>query len=199
MATYGNSNKGNTGKKYIKLTGDEVATPEDLARANAFKIWFGGEYNALRKCIFAEHFDDDTFTDTFLVLYDTIALKGAVINNYKFYFLRAYHTARLAGKKRARVDIIDLDNIDVVAPEIESADIWGDFFETEILEYVRGSFDAYTVSIFEMYVGLQPISCRKLALILGLFPNDVWQTIDAIKKDLLFRYADRVGFILSHK
>lgn len=199
MATYGNSNKGNTGKKYIKLTGEEVATPQDLARANDFKEWFGREYTALRLCLFAEHFDDEIFTETFLTIYDNIALKGAVIANYKYYYLRAYHTARLGAKKKARVDTIDLDGIDLVAPEFENADIWGDFFETEILEYVRGSFDAYTVSIFEMYIGLQPISCRKLALTLGLFPNDVWQIIDAIKKDLHYRFADRVDFILSHK
>lgn len=197
MATYGNSNKGNKGKKYVKLTGDEVATPENQKRADDFKLWFGENYAGLVRGMYAGQYDDQVFTDTFIYLYDCIALKGSRIDNYKGYFLRAYHTARLAGKKKVTV-YTELHVINEPVAQENPPDPWGDFFDAELMEYVRGQFDAVSVSLFEMYVGLQPdITYARLAEMLGISSNDIWPVIGAIKKDLRFRFADRVDALLS--
>lgn len=199
----------NTGKKYIKLRGDEIATAEDQARANKFMVWYGRNADYIReRLIFAHLYDDEVATDTMLYLYECIALRGARISKYKWYYLRAYHNKYLeAQKRKARVTArtVYLDDEETYVNEIAAPDFDYEHYEDQvealrldILEYVRGSFDAVAVSLFEMYIELQPeMSCAALARILGLSNKSVEGIIRALKKDIVYRFADKRGFLLS--
>lgn len=199
----------NTGKKYIKLRGDEVPTAEAQARANKFMVWYGRNADYIReRLIYAHLYDDQVATDTMIYLYECIALKGFAISNYKWYFLRAYHMNYKAAQKRrsqdtARTVYMDDEETyieELAAPSFDYAD-YEDKVEAlrlEILEYVRGSFDAFSVSLFEMYIELQPeMNAARLAKLLGISEYKVGPTIKAIKKDVVYRFADRRDFLLS--
>lgn len=212
-AKYGNSGGRNKGKKYVKLRGDEIATPEAEARASEFMKWYGDNFDALRsKLLYDEFYDDEVATDTALYLYDCIAYKGLKIDNYKWYYLRAYHTALLGAKKKngeARAAFVSVD--EPVIGEVMYGDILPaptfdyttyemeiDAVQREILEYVRASYDQVSVSLFEIYVTLQPeMSYKKLARMLGIPANKIWPVIGAIRKDVAVRFADRRDYLLS--
>lgn len=199
----------NTGKKYIKLRGDEIATAEDQARANKFMVWYGRHADYIReRLIFAHLYDDEVATDTMVYLYECIAFKGLNIKNYKWYFLRAYHTNYLAALKRRAKETagkVYLDDEDTYVEEPAAPNYDYEDYEArveqlrgEILEYVRGSFDAFSVSLFEMYIELQPeMNAARLAKLLGIPEYKVGPTIKAIKADVVYRFADRRDFLLS--
>jgi len=203
-AKYGNSGGRNAGKKYAKLRGDEMATPESEGRAIEFMKWFGDNFNALRtKLLYKEYYDDQVATDTALHLYDCILLKGLVVENYKWYYLRAYHTALLASKVRRKDEVLHIEDsaYDTVASsncdysEYERA---SDQLQNEILEYVRGAYDPISVSLFEIYVALQPdMSYNKLSAMLGIPATKIWPVIGLIRKDVAARFAEKHNILLS--
>lgn len=205
MAKYGNSGGRNKGKKYKKLHGFEQATPETEARAREFMQWYGDNFDALRDKLIYDHlYDDEIATDTALYLYDCIALKGFVIKDYKFYYLRAYHTARLAALKK-RTPEVSIDDeeriIQLSAPDFnyEKYEAVVDQLNTEILEYVRANYDAVAVSLFEIYIGLQPdISYKRLAVMLDIPVTKIWTSIGAIRKGVAAEFGARKGYLLSH-
>lgn len=202
MAKYGNSGGRNKGKKYKKLNGFEQATEETEKRAREFMQWYGDNFDVLRdKLIFDRLYDDEVATDTALHLYDCIALKGLIIQDHKFYYLRAYHTSRLAKLKKAAP--ISFEEIPM---QIAASDFNSEKYETtvdelkgEILEYVRDNYDAIDVSLFEIYIGLQPdISYKRLAVMLDFPVTKIWSGIGAIRKDVAERFSQRKEFMLSH-
>jgi len=102
----------NKGKKYVKLRGGEVATPQSEARASAFLKWYGEHERELReRLIYKYRYDDEIATDTMLNIYDAISYKGLIVADPKFYYLRAYHTNYLAAqiKKSGAANVISLD------------------------------------------------------------------------------------------
>lgn len=208
MARNGNSNKG---KKYVKLRGGEVATPENEARAREFLNWYAANIDTIsRKLIYDHLYDDEVATDTMLGVYDCIALKGLVVRDYKFYFLRAYHTNYLAAQKRRNVAQVSIDaplGVDgrcisdmLVAPDFnyEAYEETVDALKTEITNYVRDHYDPAACSLFEIYIALQPeMSYKKMARMLGFPATRVWPVIGAIRKDVLQRFAARKDYLLS--
>lgn len=191
MARNGNKN---TGKKYVKLRGGETPTREAEARAQDFLQWYGANCEYIReRLIYAHLYDDALATDTMLNMYDGIALKGHDIRDYKFYFLRAYHTNFIA--KRRGADWVDLDfDVEDTSADVEDSAI--DQILVEVLDYVRDNFSPAECSLFEIYVGLLPdISYSKLAKMLGLSLSQVWQVIGAIRKDLKTHYKARYVYL----
>lgn len=198
MATYGNSGGRNRGKKYKKLQGCEQATPESEARARHFMEWYGATFDELREKLIYEHlFDDEVLTDTALYLYDCIALKGFIIQDYKFYYLRAYHTARLAKLKKRPFEIHDEDRLEQLSASEFNTEQYENTvaaLNTEILYYVREKYDPFAVSLFEIYIGLQPdISYKRLAALLGVPITQVWTNIGAIRKDVSTKFNKKKG------
>lgn len=205
-AKYGNSGGRNKGKKYVKLRGNEIATPENEARAVDFMQWYGAHFDVLRsKLLYDQYYDDQVATDTAIHLYECIAFKGLKVDNYKWYYLRAYHTALLTSKKkdgdqRAGFVSIDEPGAQLVAPTFDYAayELELDMVQTEILNYVRATYDQVSVSLFEIYVTLQPeMSYKKLARMLGYPANKIWPVIGSIRKDVALRFADKRDFLLS--
>lgn len=202
MATYGNSGGRNRGKKYKKDYGD--TTPESENRARNFMDWYGNNFTALRdKLIYDQFYDDEVATDTALYIYDCIAYKGLTVDNYKWYYLRAYHTAFMAAQKNKK-HLVSVDDEESVI-QLPASDFDSDTYEevvetinTEVLEYVRESYDEVAVSLFEIYVGLSPdISYKRMSNILGIPATKIWPVIGQIKKDLVKRFDDRRDFLLS--
>jgi len=211
MAKFGN----NKGKKYKKLVGDEVATKESLRAARAFMYWFGMRFESMRDVLIYSHkFDDEIATDTALKIYADIELKGLIINGkYKWYYLRAYHTNYIAAMKRqgvsaAKLKSIDEDFgaeranlIDTLATDAYDCVVYEtvtDVLRAEVLDYVRTKYPPDSVSLFEIYMELQPeISYKKLAQLLGLPHQKIWRAIGEIKRDVVLQFEGRREFLLS--
>lgn len=208
MAKYGNSKGNNKGKKYIKLKGGEVATPEAQAAADEFLFWFGcmGDY-IKERLISPRAFDEDVLSDTVLQVYEAIRLKGLIIRGKKrAYFLRAYHTARLTAIKKQQthtaryvdLDVGDAYNLEAPDYDYESYEQTVDKLRVEMLDFVRAHYDPAACSIFEIYMELQPsITYKSLAEMLGIPQNKVWATVRDIKSDLVYWFGARREYLLS--
>lgn len=198
-------------RKYVKLKGHEVATPENERRAKAFMRWFSLRFDRLRKeWLYAGKFDDQVATDTALYIYECIALKGLIIKGkYKYYFLRAYHMRLLAErKKRAEHESrhVWLDDPEVaVGHYLAASEFDYEYFEalvdsinSEMLEYVRNNYPPLDASLFEIYIALQPdMSYKRMGKMLGYPPHKIWPAIGAIRRDLAERFSDKRDFLLS--
>lgn len=226
MGNYGNSRGRNLGKKYKKLRGGEVATPEAQAAADKFLTWFGRLYGYIREHLIDPHnMDEDVYHDAALLIYESIALKDLVIKGKtRGYYLRVYHTALLKMRKDRdaydrRVlsltalenenlgeDWIDYSHADLsalrklAAPEDQYAE-WETATDTlrgEMLEFVRRHYDPADCSIFEIYMELQPsITYKSMAEMLGIPQQRVWQTVRDIKAELAHWFEARKDFLLS--
>lgn len=206
MAKLGNSGGRNKGKKYKKLTGFEMATPESEAKARDFMEWYGANFEALKRELYykGRFFDDEVATDTALIIYDAIALKFAKVESYKHYFFRAYHTnaikkARDEGRELAQTHELDSGTFELPAPtfDYDTYEREVNAFSEEVLNYVRAKYPPYECSIFEIYIGLQPdTSYDKLSALLGISRTTVWQTIGAIRKDVGGEFKTRKGNLL---
>lgn len=206
----------NKGKKYRKLQGFEQATEETEARAAAFMAWYGDNFTRIRdKLIFVHLYDDQVATDTALNVYESIALKGLIVQDYQFYFLRAYHTNRLAMLKRKTYEVPlefsfqspDEEYTDFTAllgvadtPDFDY-ELHEDIVQTlsaEMLEYVRAKYDPLSASLFEIYIGLLPdTSYKRLSELLGIPVTRIWTSIGAIRKDLALQFENRKVYLLS--
>lgn len=174
-------------KKYIRLKGDEVATPEDQKRAALFLEWYANNRKEVVAHINVE-VDEDLLSDTLLSVYDSIALKGREIDNYKSYFLMAYRNTFLAakaGKQFGGVEGIDVVDAEIVTPQLDEMDL-----RDEILAHVRGSHDMVSVSIFEIYAAMYPeFGSARIAELTGLPISRIKSTLSAIRADLQSEYS----------
>jgi hypothetical protein len=192
----------NKGKKYVKLQGFEQATPESEEAAQLFLGWYGANFERIKsKLIFGHLYDDELATDTALMVYDNIALKRFVVVDYQAYFLRAYHTNRIAKAKR-KTHETDLSGVECKEElqdfDYEQYELIVDLLNTEMLDYVRETYDPLSVSLFEIYVGLLPnTSYKRLSELLGIPVTRVWTSIGAIRKDLALQFQSRKDFMLS--
>lgn len=204
----------NKGKKYKRLTGLEVATPENLARANDFLIWYGDNTDDLKNRInknrsHRNSYCPDLMGDTMLGIYDAIAYKGADVKDYVFYFYRSYYNLYLNGKRKPGPDFLDdikVGEVRTLSDTLEAPDFAYYNYEievgalkTEILDYVRARYNPVEASLFEIYVGLYPdTSYRRIAALLGIPFNKVWTSIGAIRKDVAVKFSDRRVYLLSY-
>lgn len=179
------------------------ASPENEAKARAFMDWYGANMDKLRYYVQGSglEYDEDLFTDAFLRAYDAIARRGTSVKDNVGYFLQTYRATFLDSKKTPIVGKVD----ERVVENLPASDFDSDTYEevvetinTEVLEYVRESYDEVAVSLFEIYVGLSPdISYKRMSNILGIPATKIWPVIGQIKKDLVKRFDDRRGFLLS--
>lgn len=215
MAKYGNSKGNNKGKKYIKLRGGEVATPQAQAAADDFLKWFGRMYGYIREHLIAEpKLDDDVYHDAAITIYDAIRLKNLVIRGRKrAYYLRVYHTTLLKTLQDRRKAITTTLSINVLEDENTGAELRAlaandydpaayehavDTVRGEMLAFVRRHYQPWAVSIFEIYMELQPqITYKAMAEMLGIPRNKVSATVCEIKAELRYWYADRRALLLS--
>lgn len=195
----------NKGKKYTKLTGDEIATPEAERKAKHFLDWFGAIYPELKKRM-RDH-NEEISVDTMLQIYNDILYKGTRIQNYRGYFLMAYNTTKLkravdeARRTSVHVAIDDDEEVlNIAAPDFDY-DLHESILaqiDEEMLEYVRREFSPAEISIYEIYTGLQPtVSYGVMAKMLGISEQRIYRTVSAIKRELKANYTERRVYLLS--
>lgn len=208
-----NAKNTNTRKKYIKLQGYETPTPENEARARKYMNWYAANMKKLEYYVQGSGgvFDEDIFNDTFLRVYDAIALKGLHVKDYTGCFLRSYRNTYINSKKSNNVDTISLDGSDcnyrraIDLSRLNHSSFnsyqYEEIIETinsEVMAYVQDNYDEVSVSLFEMYVGLAPdISYKRLANMLGYQEFKIWPVIGKIKKDVNKRFGKRKDILLS--
>lgn len=203
MAQYGNSEGRNRGKKYTKLTGNEIATPEAERKAKRFLDWYGAIHKFIEKRI--RDFDPEIGVETMLRIYNDILYKPVEIKNYKAYFIRAYFTTKLKfamAETEARKQHAPIEELTEIIPapdfDYEKYEETLEQINQEILEYVRKKFKPMDVSIFEIYLGLQPdVSYVVMGEILGISANRIYLVVSAIKRDLQENMAERRNYLLS--
>lgn len=206
MRQFGNSAGRNKGKKYIKLTGNEIATTEAERKGKHFVDWYGAFYKYMRKRW--RDFDDEIAADVMLKVYNDILYRGLHLGNYFYYCTRAYNTARLKlnideAKRKSTHVSIDSDDEScemIAAPDFDYAlhEEVVDQINREIMDFVRGKFSAMEISIFEIYIGLQPsVSYVVMGEMLGISANRIYLIVSAIKRDLSVNYAERRNYLLS--
>lgn len=179
------------------------ASPENEAKARAFMSWYAANMDKLRYYVQGSglEYDEDLFTDAFLRAYEAIARRGTDVKDNVGYFLQSYRATFLDSKKAPEINKAD----DTAVGNLRASDFDSDLYEevvetinTEMLEYVRKSYDEVAVSLFEIYVGLSPdISYKRMAVILGIPATKIWPVIGKIKKDLVKRFDGRRDFLLS--
>lgn len=179
------------------------ASPENEAKASAFLSWCGANIDRLRRYVQGNGlgYDEDIFNDALLRAYDAIARRGTAVTNNVGYFLQTYRATFLDSRKSPAVGKVD----ERAVANLPASDFDSDTYEevveainTEVLEYVRESYDEVAVSLFEIYVGLSPdISYKRLSNILGIPATKIWPVIGQIKKDLVKRFDGRRDILLS--
>lgn len=190
-------------RKYNKLTGLEVATAENKKRAGAFMRWYGFRFEVMRTK-WIVNFDDEAATEAALYIYDRIALTGLRISGkYKWYFLRAYYNKALKRKqdesKAAKMSVA-LEDVQIEAPAFDYAEYEAavDALNGEMLAYVRQNFPPLDAALFEVYLGLQPnISYKRLAAMLDIPYEKVWQPLGKIRRALAEKFAEKNALVRS--
>ncbi len=185
----GNSGSNNKGKKYIKIKPGAIATPDNQAKADKFKQWFGGIYTRLQtELINKDTYDEDVLNDTFLRIYDKIRYGGLEIANYKAYFHRAFFTNFMQQTINLSQGITTpLDNHDKI-DDNESDDELIKFkanLESDIYTYVYHRYTLREFELFKMYMSLKPaINYAKLAEITNISASRISEIISKIRKDI---------------
>lgn len=178
--TLANSNGANKGKRYTKLTGEEVLTTE---REEAVKIlldWYNENTDKLQKELIGKGvFDPDVFNDTFVKLYEAVAFKRTNIANLKAYFSRAYCTNKFRADIQAgkfdethfrlgytREDIRVREDYPLIAAsmkEAEETEANGDIRQlcAEVFDYVEANYSEKEAFLFREYIQAKPIMSYK--------------------------------------
>lgn len=195
----------NTGKKYIKLTGDEKPTDENKLAADNFLKWYADNiYIIKNRLVSRSNYDDEIVSETILNIYECIALKGFRISNPMYYFLRAYQTNKKLNQKKwsdheKKILRIDSDySIDLVDQDIIfNFEIQPDFSK-DIIDYINAEYDPLSASLMEMYLLLQPdISYRRLAKLIDYPASKIWPIIGNMKKDIKKKFGGKRSILLS--
>ena len=195
----GNSNGQNTGKRYIKLTGNERIAPERELAVGLFSQWMERNYVKLRRSIVGKGvYDDDVFSDTCQNMYDAIAFKQLDIKCYGSYFNRSYFTNKMLDAsretKRGKVhyDVTAAWNVpdQKFGYSISVSDVRR--LNHDIFEYVNTSYSPTESSLFEIYVQARSaLSYKELSKITRMPYYSVATTLSGIFRDVRQTFSDR--------
>ena len=185
----GNSGANNKGKKYIKIKPGTIATPENQAKADIFKEWFGTLYSRLQtELINKDTYNEDVLNDTFLKIYDKIRFGGLEILNYKAYFHRAFFTNFMQINIRESQGITTpLDNHDKIDDSENDEELIKNKWELEsdIFDFVYSKYPIHEFELFKMYVRLKPaINYADLSVITSLSQSRISEIISKIRRDI---------------
>lgn len=185
----GNSGANNKGKKYIKIKPGTIATPENQAKADIFKEWFGTLYSRLQtELINKDTYNEDVLNDTFLKIYDKIRFGGLEILNYKAYFHRAFFTNFMQINIRESQGITTpLDNHDQIDDSENDEELIKNKWELEsdIFDFVYSKYPIHEFELFKMYVRLKPaINYADLSVITSLSQSRISEIISKIRRDI---------------
>ncbi len=195
MGYYGNSGGRNRGKKYIRGAAALPPSAESEERAQAFARWFAREEESLLAYLSKRgDFDAESYGAAYLSVWDAIARKGAVLTNYRAYFLRTYFTTRLSRRVSDRKQEARHVPIEE-ARGLHSPSEGGEDEKSplpsldEVLDYVRAEYPGEGAAYFEIYVALWPdVTYDRVAEIAGVTRFAVWSAMGRIRRDLEARW-----------
>lgn len=185
----GNTAGKNKGKKYLKITGNEVITVENQAKADHFKYWFGQNFSKLRgELIQKDTLDDDIMNETFLRIHDKIIYGGLVIKDYKAYFHRAFFTNYMQVIIDLSKGILSsMDGIDTTDDSEDDAPMIATKIrlENDIFDYIYDKYSVRDFELFKMYVTLKPaINYEILSTMTNISKSRISETISKIRRDI---------------
>lgn len=199
-----NSNGGNRGKKYIRLTGDEVITPDRAKEVLRFTKWFNDNCEAVNESISTkETIDAEIFADTYLSMYDAIAFKRLNTKDYKAYFCRAYYTNKIAAQTRnlkREARHYDIDETWDIPDDVtgEDAAKEAEQLNNDILGYVCVSYDPIESSLFEIYVHSKPaMSYKELSKLTKIPYYRIATSLSTILRDVREVFKHRKESIIG--
>lgn len=178
----GNSNKGNTGKKYLMRTKIKNIIPSEqqLNKRRDFDIWFVNNNRALKEQFVNKgNFVEDIFNDTYLRISESLMYSELNIKNFKTYFCRSYYTNYILSKQK--------ENRYIDLKEIEPADIENDFvskeeFIKEILLFLKSSINEFEYSVFSSWLSDESMSYNECAQLFDIKEYQVNHIIANIRK-----------------
>lgn len=168
----------NKGKKYKKLKGGEVATPENKERARDFLGWCAENTGKLRYYIRGTgcQVDEDLFSESMLKIHDAIAFKGTEVKDYTGYFLRTYRSLLINQEKKSVSVPLSLDIVYV--EDEQRNDV-----SAEIMDFVCTKFPGREGVLFEIYVALLlSNSDTNIPKMFKIPPVQVWRDIARIRR-----------------
>ncbi|PXV62625.1 DNA-directed RNA polymerase specialized sigma24 family protein [Dysgonomonas alginatilytica] len=195
----GNTGGGNLGKKYLKIKGNEVITPENQLKVDAFNKWFSDNYLFLKKKITSQGggFDEEIFHETYIRIATKIVYGGLEIKDYAFYFHRSYYTnaIQLAIKENRYADcefiqfnIVDEseENIEIMKKQEETIQAIKDFVKTNY----PGDYDLFIGNMID------GVTYPELSVKAGIKEYIIQKKISEIKNALKKEFTD---ISLPHK
>lgn len=183
----GNSNGKNKGKKY--RSSKEVVDMVYALKAEDFNEWFSVSYNKLVAFLLNKNaFDNDTMTETYMKMYESILNTGLEIKDYKSYFFRAYYTNHINGKVKENRYCELLPNFDRQDSDTESLlDMYHrqKQLEDNVFGYIYENYELQEFEIFKMYVSLKPaVNYSTLSEMTGIKSHLIQRIVSKIKKDI---------------
>lgn len=185
----GNTAGKNKGKKYLKITGNEVVTAENQGKADHFKYWFGEKYMQLKRELTQKNtVDDDVMNETFIRIHDKILYGGLVIKDYKAYFHRAFFTnymqlvIEVSKGFLSSIDGYDTaddsdSDLAMIATKVR--------LENDVFDYVSEKYSSRDFELFKMYVSLKPsINYAQMSEMTGLSQSRISESVSKIRKDV---------------
>lgn len=169
--------------------------------AQQFARWFSANYDHLRDaCIYEALWNGEVAASAFMRVYEAIEKRGATVEDFKFYYLRAYHNERVDHAKRETAErrrseqCLDIDNCinisEIFGENEELVALAAEDLADQVMRYVRDNYTERDATIFEIYVALQPrVSYTKLAKMLGVKRYHVWHVMLRIRKDIAQKYG----------
>lgn len=187
----GNSNGNNRGKRYfVRGRDDQNMDVVYAEQAEQFAEWFTHNCRAARQQLLnKEGYDDDTFNETYLRIYEIILFTGRQIKDYASYFHRAYYTNYIQGltKENRYCELFpNYDTMDEESWEEEAeADEKRSRLQADVMNYVLENYDLREFEIFKMYVNLKPaVNYHSLARMTDLKYHVIQRMISRITQDV---------------
>lgn len=186
----GNSNGNNKGKKYLlrKNFGTIVPSEKNRRKADDFSRWIARNRNGLINFLILKNsYDEDTFSDTYLRIYEKILYTGLEMEDPKAYFHRAYYTNYIQQRtfENRYGDPLKYDT------RVDDSGNQADrerrqlILENEIYNYVHDNYYVREFEIFKMYITLKPaINYKTLAEMTGMKAYAIQRIISKIVNDL---------------
>lgn len=149
--TLGNTNGNNKGKKYLKIKGGEIVSPENQTKYDSFSSWVNLNYLKIKKKVSSSSgYNTDIFNDTFVHIGNKILYGGLDISDYQSYFSRSYFTNHIlhVSKKNNQVDISSIQDhfattIDRTPDMLEMID--------SVMRYVKRKYPHNQYTVFHTY------------------------------------------------
>jgi len=187
----GNTGGKNKGKKYLKITGNEIVTEENRQKANSFAIWFGNHYERLQRELIAKNtIDEDQMNETYLKIFEKILYGGLEILDYKSYFHRAFFTNYIQSSvKKNRIEraFLTEDHAVVIIDESDEEaerNALKDELYKDVLQYVRNKTDEAVYNLFINYVTIGKNRYEHVAAEMNLPVDKVADTLVSLKQSI---------------